>query len=135
MLCLTDGLSYGNGENGDFFTIPLAGGEPELLLRHSDRCVGSTVGTDCRLGAGSAWKVDGDTLYGISTVERSSRIEALDLTSGEVRLLTGEGSVEFLDAAAGAARLPRLPRRAARRALYARGRGRKAPNSRQRRAL
>ena len=100
VLCLTDGLSYGNGENGDFFTIPLAGGEPELL-RHSDRCVGSTVGTDCRLGAGSAWRVDGDTLYGISTVERSSRIEALDLTSGEVRLLTGEGSVEFLDAAAG----------------------------------
>ena len=101
VLCLTDGLSYGNGENGDFFTIPLAGGEPELLLRHSDRCVGSTVGTDCRLGAGSAWRVDGDTLYSISTVERSSRIEALDLTSGEVRLLTGEGSVEFLDAAAG----------------------------------
>ena len=101
LLCLTDGLSYGNGENGDFFTIPLAGGEPELLLRHSDRCVGSTVGTDCRLGAGSAWRVDGDTLYSISTVERSSRIEALDLTSGEVHLLTGEGSVEFLDAAAG----------------------------------
>ena len=38
-------------------------GEPELLLRHSNRCVGSTVGTDCRLGAGSAWRVDGDTLY------------------------------------------------------------------------
>ena len=101
VLCLTDGLSYGNGENGDFFTIPLAGGEPELLLRHSDRCVGSTVGTDCRLGAGSAWRVDGDTLYSISTVERSSRIESLDLATGEVRVLTGDGSVEFLDAAAG----------------------------------
>ena len=74
VLCLTDGLSYGNGENGDFFIVPLSGGEPELLLRHSDRCVGSTVGTDCRLGAGSAWRVDGDTLYSISTVERSSRI-------------------------------------------------------------
>ena len=101
VLCLTDGLSYGNGENGDFFTIPLSGGEPELLLRRSDRCVGSTVGTDCRLGAGSAWRVDGDTLYSISTVGRSSRIEALDLMSGETRPLTGEGSVEFLDAAAG----------------------------------
>ena len=101
VLCLTDGLSYGNGENGDFFTIPLAGGEPELLLRHSDRCVGSTVGTDCRLGAGSAWRVDGGTLYSVSTVERSSRIESLDLATGEVRVLAGEGSVEFLDAAAG----------------------------------
>ena len=101
VLCLTDGLSYGNGENGDFFIVPLSGGEPELLLRHSDRCVGSTVGTDCRLGAGSAWRVDGDTLYSISTVERSSRIESLDLATGEVRVLTGEGSVEFLDAAAG----------------------------------
>ena len=101
VLCLTDGLSYGNGENGDFFIVPLSGGEPELLLRHSDRCVGSTVGTDCRLGAGSAWRVDGDTLYSISTVERSSRIESLDLATGEASVLTGEGSVEFLDAAAG----------------------------------
>ena len=101
VLCLTDGLSYGNGENGDFFTIPLSGGEPELLLRRSDRCVGSTVGTDCRLGAGSAWRVDGGTLYSVSTVERSSRIESLDLATGEVRVLAGEGSVEFLDAAAG----------------------------------
>ena len=50
VLCLTDGLGYGNGENGDFYTIPLSGGEPELLLRHSHHCVGNTVATDSRLG-------------------------------------------------------------------------------------
>lgn len=38
--------------NGDFYTIPLSGGEPELLLRHSHHCVGNTVATDSRLGAG-----------------------------------------------------------------------------------
>lgn len=100
VLCLTDGLGYGNGENGDFYTIPLSGGEPELLLRHSHHCVGNTVATDSRLGAGETWRVCGDTLYFLSTVDRDSRIEALDLTSGEARPLTGPGSVEYLDAAA-----------------------------------
>ncbi len=85
VLCLTDGLGYGNGENGDFYTIPLSGGEPELLLRHSHHCVGNTVATDSRLGAGETWRVCGDTLYFLSTVDRDSRIEALDLTSGEAR--------------------------------------------------
>ena len=33
-------------------------------------------------------------------MDRDSRIEALDLTSGEARPLTGPGSVEYLDAAA-----------------------------------
>lgn len=69
VLCLTDGLGYGNGENGDFYTIPLSGGEPELLLRHSHHCVGNTVATDSRLGAGETWRVCGDTLYFLSTVD------------------------------------------------------------------
>lgn len=101
VLCLTDGLSYGNGENGDFYTVKLSGGEPSLFREHSAHCIGSTVGTDCRLGGGSSWKICGDTLYYISTVERGSRIEALDLNTGDTRVLTGEGSVECLDIAGG----------------------------------
>lgn len=101
VLCLTDGLSYGNGQNGDFYTVNIKTGAMELLLRHDSHCVGSTVGTDCRLGAGTTACVCGDTLYYLSTVDRDSRIEALDLNTKEVRVLTGSGSVEYLDARAG----------------------------------
>ena len=101
VLCLTDGLGYGNGENGDFYAIDFATGQLTPLLKHDHHCVGSTVGTDCKVGGGRTSAVDGDTLYYISTVDQYSRIEALDLPTGQVKVLPGLGSVEFLDAAAG----------------------------------
>lgn len=83
VLCLTDGLGYGNGENGDFYTIPLSGGEPELLLRHSHHCVGNTVATDSRLGAGETLaRLRRHALFPLHRGP-GQRIEALDLTSGE----------------------------------------------------
>lgn len=99
VLCLTDGEAFGNGQNGDFYTIDLSTGALELLARHDHHCVGSTVGTDCKLGGGAAYQICGDTLFYISTVDRGSRIEALDLVSGQIRPLPGEGGVEYLDAA------------------------------------
>ncbi len=101
VLCLTDGQAYGNGQNGDFYCIDFAGGEPALLTKHDHHCVGSTVGTDCKLGLGAASCVMDDTLYYISTVDTGSRIEALDLGTGAAVPVTSGGSVEFISAAAG----------------------------------
>lgn len=101
ILCLTDGLGYGNGQNGDLCTIDFNTGELALLLKHDHHCVGSTVCTDSKVGAGHTSAVDGDTLYYISTVDDGSRIEALDLKNGQEWALTIPGSVDFLDAASG----------------------------------
>lgn len=101
VLCLTDGEGYGNGENGSFYTIDLETGKMNLLHEHNHHCIGSTVGTDSKLGAGASWKVMEDRLYYITTVDQYSYIDALDLVCGGTERLTGPGAVEFLDADAG----------------------------------
>ena len=40
VLNLTDGESYGNGQNGDFYTIDIQTKEQKLLLSHEHHCVG-----------------------------------------------------------------------------------------------
>lgn len=59
VLNLTDGESYGNGQNGDFYTIDIQTKEQKLLLSHEHHCVGNTVTTDVKLGGGQTMKKDG----------------------------------------------------------------------------
>lgn len=39
ILNLTDALSYGNGENGDFYTIDIDTKEMKLLSGHQHHCI------------------------------------------------------------------------------------------------
>lgn len=97
ILNLTDGASYGNGENGDFYSIDVETGERRLLARHQHRCIGNTVTSDVKLGAGQTTTVDGSWLYYTSTTDMDCIIERLNLETGEIQALTESGSVDFLD--------------------------------------
>lgn len=97
VLNLTDGESYGNGQNGDFYTIDIQTKEQKLLLSHEHHCVGNTVTTDVKLGGGQTMKKDGKYLYFTSTVDMDCIIERLDMESGECLRITDKGSVDFLD--------------------------------------
>lgn len=101
ILNLTDGTSYGNGENGDFYKIQIETGKMELLAEHSHRCIGNTVTSDVKLGAGQTMVADGSRLYYTSTTEMDCIVECLDLESGKIRQLTENGSVDYLDARGG----------------------------------
>ncbi len=97
ILNLTDGASYGNGENGDFYSIDIETKELKLLSPHQDHCIGNTITSDVKPGLGQTTVVDGDYLYYTSTVEMAGIIERLNLLTGEQTRLTKEGSVDFLD--------------------------------------
>lgn len=97
VLNLTDGASYGNGENGDFYTVNIHTKELRLLSPHRHHCIGNTVTSDVKLGAGQTTVIDGDCLYYTSTVDMDCIIEKLNLHTGEQTRLTGAGSVDFLD--------------------------------------
>lgn len=64
---------------------------------HQHHCIGNTITSDVKPGAGQTTVVDGDCLYYTSTVDMDGIIERLDLLTGEQVRLTGSGSVDFLD--------------------------------------
>lgn len=94
---LTDALSFGNGENGDFYTIDINTKELKLLASYSEHCVGNTVTSDIKIGAGQTMKVDNNYLYYISTVNMDAPIKRIDLRSGIIESVTVDGSVDFID--------------------------------------
>lgn len=97
ILNLTDGASYGNGENGDFYSIDIETAELRLLSEHQHHCIGNTITSDVKPGSGQTTAVDGDYLYYTSTVDMEGIIERLNLLTGEQTRITKEGSVDFLD--------------------------------------
>lgn len=97
ILNLTDGASYGNGENGDFYTIDIETAALTLLSEHRHHCIGNTVTSDVKLGAGQTTKAEGGYLYYTSTVDMDCLIERIDLKTGEQERLTQYGAVDFLD--------------------------------------
>ncbi len=82
---------YGVNQNPDFYR--LEDGKP-VLMRKWGQAVGSSVGSDVRLGGGPAVIRDGEYLYFTSTEEYMSNIFRLD-PKGEVERVTDlEGSVD-----------------------------------------
>ncbi len=96
ILTLTDKKILGINQNKDIYLFE--DGELNLLLKH-DTGFGSSVGSDCKLGAGKSTKVIGDTLYFISTIGKSSFINTLNL-KGEHKILTADcGSIDCIEVA------------------------------------
>ncbi len=97
ILNLTDALSYGNGENGDFYTIDIDTKEMKLLSEHQHHCIGNTVTSDVKMGAGQTTKVDGEYIYYTSTVDMDCIIERIHIPTGKQEKVTQTGSVDFID--------------------------------------
>ena len=100
LLLATDGKRYGLNENAQFYTLNPASGEVALLAPYED-ALGSSVGSDCRLGGGREWVQEGDKLYFVTTLGGASQVYCLE-EAGEIRpVYTQAGSVDCIDAAEG----------------------------------
>ena len=86
--------NYGINENPCFYLCDLRTGEVTLLAEY-DRSVASSVGSDCRLGGGTGFKVVGDTLYFTSVVGFYNNLYKMDLNTGDITMICGEcGSID-----------------------------------------
>ena len=91
----TDGKRYGINENAQFYTLDPQTGEVSLLCPYEE-AVGSSVGSDCRLGGGDQWVVSGDKLYFTATIRNASQVFSLDRAGAIAPVYTGEGSVDCI---------------------------------------
>ncbi len=82
---------YGINQNPDFFTIE--NGEAKLLKTWGE-AIGSSVGTDIRLGGGEAIVRDGDYIYFTTTLDYSSYIYRIDKEGNIESVIGDEGSVD-----------------------------------------
>lgn len=82
--------------NPDFYTIDIATKELKLLARY-DRAIGSSVGSDARLGGGRAVKLAGDKWYFVTTDCESAYLRYMTLDGEISGNLTPEGSVDSFD--------------------------------------
>ena len=100
LLLATDHKRYGLNENVQFYTIDPATGKMSLLAPYED-AIGSSVGSDCRLGGGQAWLVYQGKFYFTATIRNASQVFCLE-PSGDIRpVYTQEGSVDCMDIANG----------------------------------
>lgn len=86
--------NYGNSENHCFYLCDLKTGEVSLLSDY-DYSIGSGIGSDCRLGGGTTFKLVGDELYFTSNVGFYSNLYKMDVNTGTILLICGQcGSVD-----------------------------------------
>ena len=82
---------YGLNQNSDFFLIE--NGEAKLLKKWGE-AIGSTVGTDIRLGGGESVIRDEEYLYFTTTLDYSSYIYRIDVAGNIESVIGDEGSVD-----------------------------------------
>ena len=100
LLLATDHKRYGMNENVQFYTLEPATGEISLLTPYEE-AVGSSVGSDCRLGGGREWVAQDGKLYFVATIRNASQVFCLE-ENGDIRpVYTQEGSVDCIDVAGG----------------------------------
>ena len=92
----TDQKRFGLNENAQFYTLNPTSKEISLLAPYEE-AVGSSVGSDCRLGGGEAWVVRDGKLYFISTIRNASQVFCLDQQGTICPVYTQEGSVDCID--------------------------------------
>lgn len=88
---------YGLNENAALYLLHTENGQVELL-GDFDLPMENTVGTDCRKGSGITFKVQGDTLYFLSTKGYCTQLFSFSLTNRELTQVTNsQGSVDYFD--------------------------------------
>ena len=91
---LSDMKKHGINENQDLYIIE--GKKIKKLIR-LDASIGSSVGSDCRLGGGYSIKVHNDKIYFISTKDDYSCLNYVDKDGNKKVLTSTNGSVDFFD--------------------------------------
>ncbi len=106
LLALTDGklpvpdgsgMTYGDDQYPDFYTLDPASGVLALLARYEASIGDGSVGSDARLGGGRGAKADGDRFYFLTTVDDSAYLRYIDRSGAISGELTGPGSCDSFD--------------------------------------
>ncbi|MGD9569752.1 MAG: alpha/beta hydrolase family protein [Sedimentibacter sp.] len=85
---------YGLNQNPCFYK--LKNGEANLLSLH-DYGIHNSVGSDCRYGGGADYRVFNDSLYFVSTENKSSFIKKLSLDGNIEKITLDNGSIDCFD--------------------------------------
>ncbi|MDR1832551.1 MAG: S9 family peptidase [Fusobacteriaceae bacterium] len=88
---LATGERYGLNENPHFYLIK---NKKPVLLKTHDSGMCNSVGSDCRLGGGTAFRVVGDLLYYEVTSHKSSFLYSIDRKGNETCHTADKGSVD-----------------------------------------
>lgn len=80
----------------DFYTVDKVSGEIKLLAAYPHNMRSSVI-SDCSFGAGRTVKVDGDTIYFLSTYGHSTRVMAADADGNIRTVLSHEGAITDFD--------------------------------------
>ena len=96
LLCASDQKSYGVNENGKFYLLDMDSKELHLLADYED-AIGSSVGSDCRYGAGKSTLYYKDVFYFITTLYNRSVIYALHQDGHITPVYEAEGSVDAME--------------------------------------
>ena len=83
-------------DNDDYFTLDMATGAIEKLCSY-DYAIGSSVGSDARLGGGKQTKMMGDKYYFVTTVNDGSYLRYMTSDGQVSELLTPDGSLDAFD--------------------------------------
>lgn len=84
----TDGKSYGLNENRKIYSLNIVTKEVKCLTPDLDKGLYNSVGSDCRYGGSSSYKVEDGYLYFTTTEGASSFINQMDLANGIIKQLT-----------------------------------------------
>ena len=82
--------------NNEWFTLDIETGESNKLTFY-DYSMGSSVGSDARLGGGRSSKLVGDKYYFVTTVNDGSYLRYMTLDGEVSELLTPDGSLDSFD--------------------------------------
>ncbi len=88
---------YGINENPKFYLMDLQTKEVKQIQTDFDFSTWSSVGSDCRYGSNSEFKVENDYLYFETTEYGSSFINKIDERGKREKLTTKNGSVDGFD--------------------------------------
>lgn len=106
VLLMASNKKHGLNTDIDFYKLSYEDNSVSLYKTYGE-AIGSSVGSDVRYGGGRVVKMEGDTLYFISTVLESAKLYKLE--SGEISPVTDiEGSVDCFDVYGGKVRCAAL---------------------------
>ena len=89
---------YGLNENPDFYRVDVQAGTLTPITSGLDRSLGSSVGSDCRHGGGTAIRYFDGGVFFISTEDEAAGLRRLDVETGRVDdVYAPQGSVDSFD--------------------------------------
>lgn len=92
----SDMKNYGINQNSNFYILDLESKKVEKVCDY-DYSIWNSVGSDCRYGGNSTFKVDGEHLYFVSTEWNSSYINRINKNGDIEKITTKGGSVDGFD--------------------------------------